>query len=325
MTGLQTEVNDMQIILISALSALIVYLVILIIMSSTGKEIVRGRIEKHFKGSNADDVEDDFAREKRAEEQLKKKDRFKLASKDFSNYIASSGLKVTGTEFIVMWMGLTFIPMIIVVLFGGNILTAAAIGFLGLAVPPLLVARARKQRAELFNKQLSEALIVIGNSIKGGFTFFQAMEGVADDMQPPISTEFSKVLRELHFGVPQEEALRHMVERTQSDDLELLVSAVVTSSQVGSNLSDILDTISETIRDRIKIKQDINTMTAQGRISGMIIGALPVILLISIMIINPEYYDGFFETFIGKVLLAISVVMELIGFMVIKKIIDIKM
>lgn len=153
----------------------------------------------------------------------------------------------------------------------------------------------------------------------------QSMESIATDMQPPISTEFAKVLREVHYGVSQEDALKHMVDRTQNRDLELLVSAVVTSAQVGSNLTEILDTISVTIRDRIKMKQDINTMTAQGKISGIVIGALPVVLLLAVMILNPEYYEGFFDTSIGKGLIVLSTVMEMIGFLLIKKIINIKM
>lgn len=315
----------MEVLLISIFVALTLYLLIIIAFSSTGREKVRTRVEKYFKENSADDVQEQFIHEKNVEEQKKKKDKFKLASRDFSNYISSSGLKLTGTEFIYMWGFLTLIPMLVIILFRGNILTGVAIGVVGFAIPPLLVGRARKQRGELFNKQLSEALIIMGNSIKGGFTFFQSMEGVADDMQPPISTEFAKVLREIHYGVSQEDALKHMVERTQNKDLELLVSAVVTSTQVGSNLTDILDTISDTIRERIRIKQEINTLTAQGRVSGLIIGSLPVVLILIIMIINPEYYEGFFEASIGKVLIIISVIMEFIGFSIIKKIVNIKM
>lgn len=315
----------MQVFLIALFGALTIYFLINIIFLSSGKEVVRSRVAKYFKENNADDVQEQFIREKNEEEHKKKKDRFKIASKDFSNYISSSGLKLTATEFIYMWTVLTLLPMTVIILFGGSILTATAICIVGFAIPPILVGRARKQRGELFNKQLSEALVIMGNSIKGGFTFAQSMESVAEDMHPPISSEFAKVLREIHYGVSQEDALNHMVERSQNQDLELLVSAVITSSQVGSNLTEILDTISETIRDRIKIKQEINTLTAQGRISGIIIGALPVVLLLVIMIINPEYYEGFFDSLIGKLLMALSIVMELIGFAVIKKIINIKM
>ncbi|MEL7606911.1 MAG: type II secretion system F family protein [Sedimentibacter saalensis] len=315
----------MQVLIIVLFGAFSVYLILNILLSSTGKEIVRSRISKYFKENSADDVQEQFIREKNEEEHKKKKNRIKLVSKDFSNYINASGLKLTGAEYIYLWAGLTLIPMTVIILLGGNVLTGLAFGVLGFAIPPILVARARKKRGELFNKQLSEALVIMGNSIKGGFTFFQSMESVAEDMQPPISTEFAKVMREIHYGVSQEDSLKHMVERTQNKDLELLVSAVVTSMQVGSNLTDILDTISETIRDRIKIKQEINTLTAQGRISGLVIGALPLVLVLAIMIMNPEYYGGFFQSTIGKILIVISVTMELMGFLIIKKIIDIKM
>lgn len=312
-------------ILIAIFAAATIFLLLNIVFSSSGKEKVRGRISKYFKENSADDVQEQFVREKYEEEQKKKKERLKLVSKDFSNYISSSGLKLTGWEFLSMWAGLTLIPMVLIILFGGNMLTAIALGIIGFAIPLLLVSNSRKKRADLFNKQLGEALIVMGNSIKGGFTFFQSMESVSEEMQPPISTEFAKVLREIHYGVSQEDALKHMVDRTQSKELELLVSAVVTSTQVGSNLTEILDTISDTIRDRIKIRQEINTLTAQGRISGLIIGALPLVLVLAIMVLNPEYYEGFFTSFIGKLLIIISVIMEATGFLLIKKIIDIKM
>lgn len=315
----------MQIVAISFFSALTIYLMINIMYSSTGKEKVRKRVEVYFKENKSEDVQEQYIREKNQEEQKKRKDMMKLISKDFANYIASSGLKLTANEFIYIWTGLTVVPLISVVLLGGEILTAVAVGIIGFAIPPILIGRSKKKRSELFNKQLSEALIMMGNSIKGGFTIMQSMESIATDMQPPISTEFAKVLREVHYGVSQEKALNHMVERTQNRDLELLVSAVVTSAQVGSNLTDILDTISVTIRERIKMKQDINTLTAQGRISGIIIGSLPVVLILAIMILNPEYYEGFFDASIGKILIILSILMEAIGFLLIKKIINIKM
>lgn len=315
----------MKIYLIVLFVAIFVYLVVYIISSSSGKEKERSRIARYFKVNNADSVQEQFIRERNEEEQKKKKQRFKIVSKEFSNYIASSGLKLTAAEFIYFWLSLTLIPMIIIIFFVGNILTALALCVVGFAIPPILVMRARKKRDELFNKQLGEALIIIGNSLKGGFTFLQGMESIAIDMQPPISKEFAKVLREIHYGVKQIDALNHMIERTKNKDLELLVSAVLTSSQVGSNLSEILDTISATIRDRIRIKQEIRTFSAQGRISGIIIGFLPVVLMLTIMVINPEYFEGFFESDIGKMMIAFSVILEIIGFVMINKIVNIKM
>jgi tight adherence protein B len=312
-------------ILISITIAILIYLVLYTVLSSNSTEQVRYRLSRYFKENNVDDVQEQFIREKTEEENKRKKQRFKLASQEFSNYIASSGIKLKANEFIIFWSGLTLIPMILVVLFGGSIITGLAFAIIGIAIPPFIVGNARRKRDDLFNAQLAQATILMGNSIKGGFTFLQSMESVAEDMQPPISTEFARVLREIHYGVKQSDALNHMVERTKNKDLELLVSAVLTSAQVGSNLSEILDTISSTIRDRIKIKMEIRTLTAQGRVSGLIIGLLPLVLVLTLMVLSPSYFEGFFESDIGKILVAISIVLEAVGFAIINKIVNIKM
>lgn len=325
MIGLQIEVENMDVLLIAIIFALLLYLLLILLFSSSGNEQVRHRLLRYFKENNVDDIQEQFIKEKSEEQNKRKKDRFKLASKEFSNYIAASGIKLKPNEFIYLWFSLTLIPTLIVLLLGGSIVTGIALSIIGIAIPPFLVSNARKKRDELFNKQLGEATIIMGNSIKGGFTFLQSIENIAEEMQPPISTEFAKVLREIHYGVKQQDALNRMVERTNNKDLELLVSAVMTSAQVGSNLSDILETISSTIRDRIRIKNEIKTLTAQGRISGLIIGLLPVVLILAIMVITPSYFEGFFESMLGKILIIISIVLEIIGFAFINKIVNIKM
>ncbi|MDD2397526.1 MAG: type II secretion system F family protein [Tissierellia bacterium] len=312
-------------VLISLMVAVSIYLILYIMLSSHGPVKVRDRISKYFKENNVNDVQEQFIREKNEEENKRKKERFKIASKEFSNYIASSGIKLRANEFIYFWAGLTLVPMMVVLLFSGNIITGAALSIIGISIPPFIVSNARKKREELFNKQLGDATVIMGNSIKGGFTFLQSMENIAEEMQPPISNEFAKVLREIHYGVKQEDALNHMVERTKNKDLELLISAVMTSAQVGSNLSDILDTISSTIRDRIRIKNEIKTLTAQGRMSGLVIGLLPIVLILAIMVMTPSYFEGFFESNMGKILIIISIVLEITGFALINKIVNIKM
>lgn len=312
-------------IVISLIVAVLIYMILYILLSGSTTRQVRDRLAKYFKTNDVDDVQEQFIREKSEEESKRKKNRFKIASKEFSNYIVSSGLKLKANEFIYLWAGLTLIPMLLVVVLGGNIVTGIALAIIGIAIPPFLVSNARKKHDDLFNTQLGQATILMSNSIKGGFTFLQSMESVSQEMHPPISTEFAKVLREIHLGVRQEDALNHMVERTKNKDLELLVSAVMTSAQVGSNLSEILDTISGTIRDRIRIKNEIKTLTAQGRMSGMVIGLLPVFMVLAIMVISPTYFEGFFETQMGKIMLIISIVMEVIGFSFIRKIVNIKM
>ena len=150
------------------------------------------------------------------------------------------------------------------------------------------------------------------------------MENVANDMPAPIGMEFGRVCNEIRYGATMEEALNNMAERVKSPDLMLVVSAVLIQRTTGGNLSEILSTISETIRDRIKIKGEISSTTAQGRMSGIIIGALPIGIAVILMVINPEYMSTFFTTTVGNIMLTVSVIMEILGFLAIRKVVTIE-
>jgi tight adherence protein B len=162
------------------------------------------------------------------------------------------------------------------------------------------------------------------NGLKSGFSFQQTMENVASDMPAPIGVEFGRVCNEIRFGATLDDALNNMLERVKSPDLMLVVSAVLIQRTTGGNLSEILSTISETIRDRIKIKGEISSITAQGRMSGMIIGALPICIAAILMVVNPDYMSTFFTTTAGNIMLAVSVVMEVLGFFAIRKVVTIE-
>ena len=143
-------------------------------------------------------------------------------------------------------------------------------------------------------------------------------------MPAPIGIEFGRVCNEIRYGATLEEALNNMVDRVKSADLMLVVSAVLIQRTTGGNLSEILSTISNTIRERIKIKGEISSITAQGRMSGLIIGSLPIAIAAILMVINPEYMTTFFTTTAGNIMLIISVVMEVLGFFAIRKVVTIE-
>lgn len=313
----------MEMILLPLLAAICIYLLIFTFTSDRNSENkVKKRIENLSSETDINQVHDDVLREKR--KSIKDNKSKKLISKKFEDDLIMSGIKLNAKEYLMAWMGTTFIPILLLLLLNKSIVAVIGIGIVGFVIPPFLVQRSKKKRQQLFNTQLSETLIVMGNSIKSGYSFMQAMESVATDMQPPISTEFKNVLREMRFGVKLEDALDHMVDRTQNPDLALLVSAVITSSQVGANLSDILDNISTTIKDRIKIREEVRVLTAQGRISGIVIGLLPVFIGLAFMIMNPDYIMTFFESSLGKIMLVVGLFLEIIGFLVVKKVVDVK-
>lgn len=301
-----------------------VYFLVLNYMPVSGKDIVKDRVAKYFTSKGIDDIQDQVIKEKIEKNKLNKSKKGKIVSKEFAEYLAMSGIKLNASEFIYAWAGATFIPLVLILLLGGNAITASGISIIGFVIPPFWVQKERKKRQQEFNKQLGESLVIMNNCIRAGFSFQQAMESIASDMPAPISTEFGKTIREMHYGVSQKDALNHMVERVKNRDLDLLVSAILTSAQVGGNLSDILEIIASTLRDRIRIKQEVRVLTAQGRVSGIVIGLLPVFILLALMVINPEYFALFFTTKTGKIMLAVSAVMEAIGFAVINKIVDIE-
>jgi tight adherence protein B len=246
------------------------------------------------------------------------------ALKKLGDELSLAAIPLRPEEFLMLWLLAALGPAGLVSLVRFNVFVCFALIAGGTAIVPVLLGRAKRKRITMFDKQLSDALSIIGNSIRAGFTFQQAMESISREMPDPISREFARTLREIRLGMAMEQALGNMVERLSNSDLELIVSAVLIQRQVGGNLAEILDTISQTIKERIKIKNEIRVLTASARTSGMIVGLLPVFILGILMLINPDYVSIFFTTPTGLAMLAGSALLELIGFSLIKKVVTIK-
>jgi tight adherence protein B len=235
-----------------------------------------------------------------------------------------AGIPLKAEEYVAIWMGVAIFPSALAVVLSADFITVGAVFLIGLILPPIVVARTKSKRMASFETQLGDSLSVIGNCLKAGFTFYQSMESIVNEMPNPISKEFGKVLREVKLGISMERALLNMVDRLKNDDLELLVSALNIQRQVGGNLAEILENIDATLKERIRIKGEIKVMTATGRISGIIIGLIPVVMLGALMLINPSYVRLFFETTIGICMLVAAAIMEMIGFLAVKKVVNIK-
>lgn len=243
---------------------------------------------------------------------------------DLKGSIALSGIKMDAEEFVLLWVFCAFAPAALNFSLFGGILRSAALILLGVSLPPIYLKMKIGQRQALFERQLGDALMVVSNGLRAGFSFPQALGNVSNTLPDPIGTEFKTATREMQLGVDVETAMNGVANRMESNDLRLLTTAIVVQQQVGGNLSEIIDTISKTIRDRLAIKRSIKTLTAQGRISGKIIGALPIFIMLAVSVMNPEYVMPLFTTLIGRILLVISAMMECIGFFVIQKIVNIK-
>jgi len=233
-------------------------------------------------------------------------------------------LKLRYSEYVGMYFLCTLVPGLI-----GYLMTKTAIGFLMLAGPGLVVPRfyvkfRQFQRIRKIDSQLVDALILISNSLKSGYSFLQGMELVAEEAPHPISSEFRRMLRETNLGYPIEQALDGLSERVPSEDLDLVVTVVKIQRQIGGNLAEILDKIVHTIRERIRIKGEINTLTAQGKLQGIILTLLPPAMCVGVYMMNPEFMLPLFNTLLGKMLLGMAFVLQMIGGFFIKKIVEIK-
>ena len=186
------------------------------------------------------------------------------------NELLLANILIKPEEFLVLWLIVIFVPAGLVILFTSELIPSVTLIVLGVLLPPAYIRNQKKKRTAKFESQLGDALIVIGNCIRSGLTFQQAMETISNEMDAPIGQEFTRVVREIRYGNNLEKALNNMASRVGSVDLMLAVSAVNIQRQTGGNLSVILGNISTTIKERQKIKDDIRVLTATGRISGAV-------------------------------------------------------
>jgi tight adherence protein B len=152
----------------------------------------------------------------------------------------------------------------------------------------------------------------------------QAADMVAQEMRPPISTEFARTVKEMNLGITMENSLGNLAKRIESEDLDLVMTAVLIQRQVGGNLAEVLDNIARTIRERVRIRGEIRTLTAQGRVSGIIISLLPLVMGVIIYVLNPTYIRVLFVNPIGQIMLGVSLAGQVVGILIIRRIVDIE-
>ena len=180
-----------------------------------------------------------------------------------------------------------------------------------------------QRRREKFNAQLPEALATMSNALRAGFSIAQAFDSVVEQGEKPMSEEFAILQQQLRVGMSFESALESMSERVGSDDLTLVTTAILISRKTGGNVTEIFDKISETIRGRMKIERKVKTLTAQGRLQGIIVSAMPILLGIAMCVLKPKLMIPFLTSMTGIICVAVMTVLIVLGWMMIRKIIKI--
>jgi len=251
--------------------------------------------------------------------------------------LARADLKLKPSEFLGIWAGSIVGVPVFMFIFSffmpalGNPIVLLVGVLIGFFLPRFWLGRRKSGRLNAFNKNLPDTITLIANALRAGSSFLQAIELVVRESRPPISTEFGRVIREVNLGLPFDQALENMVRRVRSDDLELMATAISIQHQVGGNLAEILDSIAYTIRERVRIKGEIRTLTAQQRLSGYVVGFLPIALAGFLFVAAPGFMEPMFMNPpavlglpAGVVILIFGGFMMFIGFMLIRKIVDIE-
>ena len=243
----------------------------------------------------------------------------KKGKKPLAEQLQKADLKLRTSEFIAIQFGLVTLLAIIGFLRWG-IIQAILAGVAGYFIPGFYVRYRMGKRLKAFNNQLGDTLVLLSNALKAGYSFAQAVDTVAKNAVPPMSDEFSRAVREMNLGGSVEEALNNMLKRIESPDFDLVVTAVAIHRTVGGNLAEILDNIAHTIRERIRIKGEIKTLTAQATASGTLITILPIGLAIFLYFVTPTYFKPMTENFIGWAMIGFAIFLIFIGNLIIRKI-----
>ena len=248
----------------------------------------------------------------------------KVLSKEKNNRleikIAQAGLPLKPEEYILFQWILTILIGGLFYLVMDNWIFLPFGSVIGFLMPKWYLKKKQRERVTKFNEGLSDMITTIVGSLRAGFSFPQALKSVAEEASSPIKEEMDYVLKEMQYGKGIEDALNDLNERMPSEDLDLMIQAILIQRQVGGNLATVLDKIIETIRDRTKIQRQITTLTAQGKLSGYVIALLPVILGFLLYLIQPDYIGGLFRHPIGLAMVGAGVISGIIGFILIKKI-----
>jgi len=243
-----------------------------------------------------------------------------------SKSLARANIKLRPAEYLAAIVASAIALGFVGLVLGGSMLVAILGLIIGPFVPGIYVKMAQGRRVKKFDNQLGDMLNLTVNGLRAGYSTLQAMEAVSRELPAPMSEEFRRVVQEMQLGIPMEEALDHLIRRISSDDLDLVITAINVQREVGGNLAEILDTISFTIRERVRIKGEIQALTAQGRATAWVISSLPIALTLMLFLVNREYIMEFFnpETrSCGYPLLGLAGLMIVSGFVAVQKIVNI--
>ncbi len=323
-------------IIIAGVAALAVLIIAVGVAMSGGTGTVATRLERYASAQGETTI-DDSTRESSVVAGLSRV----IEGQDFnarlSTELARADLKLRPAEYLLFWAISPVLFVAAAFMFGTvfsglqNPVALVGAAIVGLYFPRFYLRRRQAKRLQSFKDQLPDTIVLLANSLRAGSSFLQGIELVTREAQPPISEEFERVVREMSLGMALQPALNNLARRVASEDLELMVTAINIQSQVGGNLATILDSIAFTIRERLRIQGEIQTLTAMQRYSGYVITLLPIGLAGILFLISPSYISAMLqkppELFglpMGVIFFGIGLISMGFGYLFIRRIVDIK-
>lgn len=240
------------------------------------------------------------------------------------SFITQAGLKTKAGKILLLSAVIGLAAYIVADHFLGYAIVAGVIGLLATTFPVMVVAWKRKRRMRKFEERFPEALDLLGRAVRAGHAFTTGLEIVSKESAEPVAGEFRACFEEQNFGLPMRDALLNMAERIPLVDVRFFVTALLVQKETGGNLAEILDELARVIRDRFRIYREVQVKTAQGRLTAVILIALPIFMLIALEMVNPSYVRVLFNDPLGPTLLGVAAVMQLIGSIVIWRIVHIE-
>jgi tight adherence protein B len=247
-------------------------------------------------------------------------------SKRVTLEIEQAGLRLRAGEYLMVRVAVGFVVFAAIWAAGHSVVSlvlGAVCGLFGFMLPAVWVTLLRKRRIEKIAKQLPEAVGMIANSLRAGFAFQHGIDMVAQQMEPPIAEEFARLIVDMNVGASVEEALQGLLRRADSEDVNMMVTAVLIQRSSGGNLSEILETVGETMRERERLTGEVKTMTSQQRFSGTVLTFWPLLLLGLFSLFNWSQTSLLFTTNVGLVLVTVGAVLQVLGYYTIRRILDV--
>ncbi len=235
-----------------------------------------------------------------------------------------SGVEVDTGRFILFHLTIVISVGLMTMIFKGGIFMVLVMIFISAYTPLMVLDFLRSKREKLFNEQLPEALLLISGSLRAGYSFMQSVDTIVKEMRPPMSDEFKKVLSEARLGQPVEQALEKMAARFESMTFKWVVMAVKIQREIGGNLAEVLDILAAAIQERDQVDRQVKVLTAEGRLSALILFCLPFFLGTLLFILNPGYISLLFTNMAGLIVVGMSLALMGLGAIWLRKIVRIE-